>query len=118
MPAAARAATPPAPPIAIPTGTLPDNVLSPDGFLKDCAFPGVVPIVVGNLSNVFVNGLPVPVLTNPVPVHQVSGCAPDISVLTTASTSVFIGGLGAARIGDLYGNNIIISGSPNVFIGG
>lgn len=95
-----------------------DTVLSPDGFGKDCAFPGVVPIVVGNVVSVFANGLPVPVLTNPVPPHPVAGCAPDVSVLTTGSTSVFIGGLPAARIGDQYGNNIIISGSPNVFIGG
>ena len=95
-----------------------DTVLSPDGFGKDCAFPDVVPISVGNGSNVFVNGLPVPVLGQPVPEHAVSGCGPDTSVLTKASTTVFIGGLGAARIGDLYGNNIITSGSPNVFIGG
>jgi len=95
-----------------------DTVLSPDGFGKDCAFPGVVPIAVGNTANVFVNGLPVPVLGQPVPPHPVAGCSPDTSVLTTGSSSVFIGGLPAARIGDLYGNNIITSGSPNVFIGG
>lgn len=117
MPAAARAATPVAP--NVPTGVA-DTVLSPDGFLKDCAFPGTVPlpIQVGNTAGVFVNGLAVPVLGQPVPPHPVAGCAPDTSVLTTASTTVFIGGIGAARIGDLYGNNIITSGSSNVFIGG
>lgn len=95
-----------------------DSVLSPDGFGKDCAFPGVVSIIVGNFSNVTVNGLPVPVLGQPVPPHPVGGCAPDLSVLTTGSATVTIGGLPAARIGDLYGNNIITSGSTNVFIGG
>lgn len=94
-----------------------DTVLSPDGFGEDCAFPGTVPISVGNTANVFANGFLVPVLGQPVPPHPVSGCGPDLSVLTTASSTVFIGGLGAARIGSLYGNNIITSGSPNVFIG-
>lgn len=94
-----------------------DTVLSPDGFGKDCAFPGVVPIAVGNTLNVTANGLPIPVLGLPVPPHPVTGCGPDTSVLTTASTTVTIGGLGVARIGDLYGNNIITSGSTNVFVG-
>lgn len=94
-----------------------DTVLSPDGFGKNCAFPGVVPIAVGNIASVFANGLLVPVLGQPVPPHPITGCGPDVSVLTTASATVFIGGLGAARIGNLYGNNIITSGSPNVFIG-
>ena len=95
-----------------------DTVLSPDGFGKNCAFPGVIPIIVGNPFNVTANGLPVVVLGLPVPPHLRSGCVPDLSVLTTGSATVTIGGLPAARIGDLYGNNIITSGSINVFIGG
>lgn len=94
-----------------------DTVLSPDGFGDDCKYPGVVPIDVGNTVKVFANGLLVPVLGQPVPPHPITGCGPDTSVLTTASATVFIGGLGAARIGNLYGNNIITSGSSNVFIG-
>lgn len=94
-----------------------DLVLSPDGFGRKCAFPGTVPISIGNTVNVFVNGLPVPVIGQPVPVHLRGGCSLDTSVLTKASTTVFIGGLGAARIGDLYADNVIISGSENVFIG-
>ena len=104
MPAAARRLT--------------DTVLSPDGFGKDCAFPGQVSITEGNSSQVFCNTKAIPVEGNPVPPHEVSGCGPDESVLTTYSSTVRIGGLGAARIGDKYGNNIITSGSPNVFIGG
>jgi uncharacterized Zn-binding protein involved in type VI secretion len=95
-----------------------DTVLSPDGFGKNCAFPGVVSIVVGNVANVTANGLAIPVLGQPVPPHPRTGCVPDTSVLTTGSATVTIGGLPAARIGDLYGNNIITSGSTNVFIGG
>lgn len=116
MPAVARAA---APALGIPTGA-PDSVLSADGFGTDCVYPGVAtPILIGNPFNVYVNGFAPPVLGQPVPPHPVSGCAPDLSVLSTGSTSVFIGGLPVARIGDLYGpRNIIISGSSNVFIGG
>ena len=104
MPAAARRLT--------------DTVLSPDGFGKDCAFPGQVSITIGNSSNVFCNTKAIPVEGNPVPPHQVGGCSPDNSTLTTYSSTVRIGGLGAARIGDKYGNNVITSGSANVFIGG
>ena len=94
-----------------------DIVLSPDGFGEDCKYPGTVPIVVGNTFNVFANNLLIPILGQPVPPHPVSGCGPDLSVLTTGSATVFIGGLPAARIGNLYGNNVITSGSSNVFIG-
>jgi hypothetical protein len=111
MSAAARAINPL---IAFPG----DTVLSPDGFGKNCAFPGVVNIEFGNDFNVTANGALIPVLGNIVPFHRVAGCAPDLSVLTTGSATVTIGGLPAARIGDLYGNNIITSGSINVFIGG
>jgi len=95
-----------------------DIVLSKDGFGTDCVFPGTVPITVGNPFNVTANGLPIPIVGLPVPPHPVSGCGPDLSVLTTGSATVTIGGLPAARIGSLYGaTNIIITGSPNVFIG-
>lgn len=95
-----------------------DTVLSPDGSGKNCAFPLTVPIIIANTSLVRANGLAIPVLGNLVPPHPRSGCVPDVSVLTSASATVRIGGLGVARIGDRYGNNIIISGSYNVFAGG
>ena len=96
-----------------------DKVLSPDGFGKDCAFPGVTPgITDANDVLVTADGLAIVVLGNQVPDHNVGGCTPDLSVLTTGSSTVTIGGLPAGRIGDLYGNNIIITGSSTVFIGG
>jgi len=94
-----------------------DTVLSPDGSGKDCAFPKQLPISEGNSSEVFCEDKKIVVQGNPVPQHEVSGCGPDQSTLTSYSSTVRIGGLGAARIGDLYGNNIITSGSSNVFIG-
>lgn len=104
-----------------------DTVLSPDGQGKNCAFPVEVPIGAGppevNNRNVKVNGRLVPVQGNRVPPHQLVGCGLDLSVLTSFSTTVRIGGLGVARIGDRYGNNIITSGSGTdgskpVFAGG
>jgi uncharacterized Zn-binding protein involved in type VI secretion len=98
--------------------TITHTVLSPDGSGKNCAFPMQVTIIVGNTSNVFCNTHAVVVKDNLVPPHPKSGCTPDTSVLTTYSSTVKIGGLNAGRIGDMYGNNIITKGSPNVFIGG
>jgi uncharacterized Zn-binding protein involved in type VI secretion len=95
-----------------------DAVLSPDGARKNCAFPMQTSVVQANIANVFVNGRLVPVLGNLVGPHPRGGCVPDVSVLTSASATVFVGGLGVGRIGDRYGNNIIIQGSPNVFVSG
>jgi uncharacterized Zn-binding protein involved in type VI secretion len=93
-----------------------DTVLSPDGAGKNCAFPMQTSVVQVNSVNVFVNSRLVPVLGNLVGPHPRGGCVPDVSVLTTSSSTVFVGGLGVGRIGDRYGNNIITQGSPNVFV--
>lgn len=51
--------------------------------------------------------------------HPAAGCGPDESVLTTFSSTVFVNGKGVGRKGDEYTlDNIIITGSPNVFAGG
>lgn len=50
--------------------------------------------------------------------HPRAGCSTDDSVLTTFSSTVFINGKGAGRIGDQYtSDNTITSGSSTVFIG-
>jgi uncharacterized Zn-binding protein involved in type VI secretion len=50
--------------------------------------------------------------------HPAAGCGPDGSAITAASGTVFANGRNLARIGDLYtGDNIITSGSSNVFAG-
>ena len=105
MPAAARA-----------DGT--DKVFSITGTGKDCKFP--VQTVTGTgTCEVYVNGSKVVRGDDQVGSHPFSGCGPDTSTMTEGSSTVFIGGKKMARIGDNYGSdNIIISGSTTVFIGG
>lgn len=69
-------------------------------------------------DNVFVNGTGIVRINDRVNPHTAAGCGVDQSPLTTSSSTVFINGLGAGRIGDEYtSDNIITSGSDNVFIG-
>ena len=66
--------------------------------------------------NVFVNGTPVVREGDKVGVHLRGNGSTDTSVLTTFSPNVYANGLGLGRIGDEYtSDNIIISGSTNVF---
>ena len=66
--------------------------------------------------NVFVNGTPVVREDDTVAAHLRGDGGTDTSVLTTFSPNVYANGLGLGRIGDEYtSDNIIISGSTNVF---
>lgn len=96
-----------------------DNVLSPDGFGYRCRFPGETNVDEVNSNRVYANGKLIVVLGNRVGSHKLPGCsADDVSTLSSASSTVKIGGKGVGRIGDQYGNNTISEGSNNVFVGG
>ena len=70
-------------------------------------------------GNVFVNNAGAVRIGDSVAAHVAGGCGTDTSGLTKASGSVFVNGAGMGRIGDEYtGDNTIISGSNNVFVGG
>lgn len=104
MPAAAR-------------GDSRDRVFSKTGTGKDCNFP-VTTSTDQCSTNVFINGIGSVRIGDKVKLHNRSGCTPDTSTLSKASTKVFVNGKGAGRIGDEYtSDNIIISGSFNVFMG-
>lgn len=94
-----------------------DEVFSPDGSGKKCAKPVITQVDQVNTRNVYVNGILVPVIGNVIKPHKKRGCVDDLSALSGASTTVFIGGLGIGRVGDTYADNVIIQGSPNVFAG-
>lgn len=94
-----------------------DDVLSRTGTGINCASPLQTTTGTGS-STVFINGIQVVKIDDPVAPHAFLGCGPDTSVLTTSSTTVFANGKGIGRIGDQYTNdNTIISGSSNVFCG-
>lgn len=70
-------------------------------------------------ENVFSNTIGIVRIGDQVMLHAAAGCGPDESVLTTSSSTVFVNGRGAGRLGDQYTpDNTITSGSPDVFIGG
>lgn len=50
--------------------------------------------------------------------NEIIELIPHKKQLTTCSKSVFINSRGAGRLGDYYEEEKIITGSPNVFIGG
>lgn len=94
-----------------------DKVLSKTGTGKFCSKP--VKTTTGTCStDVFINGIGAVRQGDIVAPHAFGGCVPDVSPLTICSTKVFINGRGAGRIGDKYTpDNIITSGSTNVFFG-
>lgn len=95
-----------------------DSVLSPDGTGKNCAYPMQTSVGEVNSNNVKANGILIVVAGNKVAPHPKGGCSLDESGLSSYSSTVKIGGKGVGRIGDVYGNNTITQGSPNVFAGG
>jgi len=94
-----------------------DVVLSQTGTGRLCMSP--IQTATGSSgSNVYINGIQVVKIEDPVAPHPFAGCGPDTSLLTVASTTVFANGKGVGRIGDKYtSDNTIISGSQTVFSG-
>ena len=71
--------------------------------------------------NVFVNGVPWSRQGDMNTVHLLPGspCPPHAAPIAIGSTTVFINGRGAGRVGDtIAGCTSVAAGSPNVFCGG
>jgi len=72
--------------------------------------------------NVFVNGIPWSRQGDPNTSHLLPGglfCPSHTAPITSGSSTVFINGKGAGRVGDaLSGCTSVAAGSPNVFAGG
>lgn len=71
--------------------------------------------------NVFVNAIPWSRQSDVNTVHLLPGapCPSHAAPITTGSTTVFVNGLGAGRIGDaITACTSVAAGSPNVFAGG
>ena len=71
--------------------------------------------------NVFVNGIPWSRQGDMNTVHLLPGspCPPHAAPIAIGSTTVFINGRGAGRVGDaIAGCTSVAAGSPNVFCGG
>ena len=74
----------------------------------------------GEEVNVYVNGIGVECKGNPVAPHTIPAgpaCVPHSAVINEGSSTVFVGGIPIARIGDSTDAVEIIEGSPNVFAG-
>lgn len=103
------------PAVARANGT--DGVLSPDGTGKDCGFPITVSTGANTHEKVSAEGVFVVVEGDKPAVHKRGGCKLiDIQPLTSSSR-VSVRGKKIARIGDMYGDNTITSGSSRVFAG-
>lgn len=92
-----------------------DSVLSPDGEGFRCRSPMTTVTGQNTQSRVFADGLLVCAEGDPVAPHPIGGCGPDEQTLSIVSIRVFVEGKGIGRIGDLYGDNVITSGSARVF---
>lgn len=90
--------------------------------IGDADVPHCSPMVraVGS-PNVFVNAIPWSRQGDVNTVHLLPGspCPPHAAPITTGSTTVFVNGKGAGRIGDaITACTSVAAGSPNVFAGG
>jgi uncharacterized Zn-binding protein involved in type VI secretion len=78
-------------------------------------------VIASGSSDVLVNGRPAARVGDSSTVHLRpvgKKCFPHVALITSGSTSVFANGRPLARIGSsLAGCTVIISGSPNVFVG-
>lgn len=92
-----------------------DSVFSPDGTGYKCRAPMTTSTGPATQTRVTAMGIPIVVAGDQVAMHPLSGCGPDTSTLSSYSSKVSACGSGIARIGDMYGNNIIISCAPRVF---
>lgn len=91
------------------------SVLSPDGTDYDCASPVTTSSGPASQFRVYVQGILVAVQGDLVAPHEKSGCDLDVSTLSTFSARVSAVGKKIGRIGDMYGDNTITSGSSKVF---
>ena len=92
-----------------------DSVFSPNGTGKRCAHPMNISTGQAHQQKVFIEGVPAASSTDLVMPHPFAGCGPDEQTLDKVSSKVFVAGGGIGRIGDMYGDNVITSGSSKVF---
>jgi uncharacterized Zn-binding protein involved in type VI secretion len=74
----------------------------------------------GSSAKVYVNGKPIACVGNPTALHTIrvgNSCVPHPAVINVGSNTVFVGGIGVARIGDSTDGGAIISGSGDVTTG-
>lgn len=101
---------------AVARGNGADKVYSKTGTKKNCRRP-IMTATAQCSGDVFVNGIGVVREGDLVAPHPARGCSPDTSVLTKGSSSVFVNGKAAGRIGGEYtSDNTITSGSKDVFV--
>lgn len=101
---------------AVVTGDRTCQVFSPTGEGDDCKYP-MTTYTDECSSKVFIGGFGIVMKGDKVAPHNKIDCVPDESILSTYSSKVSVEGKPIARIGDSYGDNIIISGSGKVFAG-
>lgn len=94
-----------------------DRVMSPDGSGFRCRSPLQTSTGIAGQSRVFADGILVATMGDVVAPHPLAGCSLDQQTLSIASTRVSAAGRALGRIGDMYGNNTIISGSSRCFSG-
>jgi len=92
-----------------------DSVFSPTGTGWQCGSPITTKTGTAIQQKVFSQGKLIVVKGEMVAPHALGGCGPDEQTLNTHSSRVSAMGKKIGRIGDNYGDNAIISGSPRVF---
>lgn len=93
-----------------------DSVFSPHGTGRYCMTATTQSTDKG-VSKVFVEGILAIQIGNTMIEHPAPGCSPHAPALTSGSGRVICEGQGIARIGDMYEEHPIISGSSKVFAG-
>ncbi|MDX2507187.1 MAG: PAAR domain-containing protein [Gammaproteobacteria bacterium] len=75
--------------------------------------------IIAGSPDILINNIPAARITDAVAPHGCSKCTPHSRNISQGSQSVFMNGLAAARIGDSVNcGGAILSGSPDVLIGG
>jgi hypothetical protein len=93
-----------------------DSVFSPNGTGYQCQAPMTTKTGTAIQDKVFSQGDLIVVKGEIVNPHNLPGCSTiDVQALSTHSSRVSAMGKMIGRIGDMYGDNTIISGSPRVF---
>jgi uncharacterized Zn-binding protein involved in type VI secretion len=87
----------------------------------DCDATTTVTGPTGATAKVYANEIAIECIGDPTAAHTIdlsAGCIPHAAVINAGSSTVFVGGIGVARIGDSTDGGAITSGSANVIVGG
>jgi len=83
----------------------------------DCDGTTTITGPTGAGAKVFANGIAVECIGNPTAAHTIKSgksCVPHGAKINAGSGTVFVGGIGVARVGDSTDGGAITAGSPNV----